>query len=69
MKHKWNLHPLAKIPFHGLTGCTLRTLSAVVAKFCRLRSERECGAGAQARLVSSARMLDGTIDTLTLVEG
>jgi len=25
--------------------------------------------GAQARLVSSARMLDGTIDTLTLVEG
>ena len=68
-KHKWILHPLAKAPFQLLTPCTLHTPSAVVAKFCRWRSERECGAGAQARLVSSARMLDGTIDTLTLVEG
>ena len=69
VKLKWILHPLAKIPFHLLNACTPQTPSAVVAKFCRRRSERECRAGAQARLVSSAKMLDGTIDTLTLVEG
>ena len=33
-----------------------------------LRNE-ECRGRAQTPLVSSARMLDGTIDTLTLVEG
>ena len=49
-----------------LTRCTLDTPSAVVAKFCRWRAEREESC---AGLVSSARMLAGTIDTLTLAEG
>ena len=63
-KHKWILHPLAKAPFQLGTRCTLNTPSAVVAKFCRCarRTSITCA-------VSSARLLDGTIVTLTLVEG